>query len=61
MIAFSDFQNMLVSHKSIRVSKTAASQYTLTTSKGETATVNTADEKMTFDDYHECLGHTQQN
>lgn len=50
-IAFSDFQNMLVPHKSIRVSKTAASQYTLTTSKGETATVNTADEKMTFDDY----------
>jgi hypothetical protein len=50
-IAFSDFQNMLASHKSIRVSKTAVSQYTLTTSKGETATVNTADEKMTFDDY----------
>ena len=50
-ISFSDFQNMLMPSKSIRVSRTAASQYTLVTSKGETATVNTADEKITFDDY----------
>ena len=50
-IAVSDFQNMLVPGKSIRVSKTAVSQYQLVTSKGETATVNTADEKMTIDDY----------
>ena len=42
---------MLVPGKSIRVSKTAVSQYQLVTSKGETATVNTADEKMTIDDY----------
>jgi hypothetical protein len=50
-IAVTDFQAMLVPNKSIRVNRTAASQYTLVTSKGETATVNTADEKMTFDDY----------
>ena len=50
-ISFSDFQNMVMSTKSIQVSKTAASQYKLVTSKGETATVNTADEKITFDDY----------
>jgi len=50
-IAVSDFQNMLVPSKSIRVNKTAASQYQLVTSKGETAMVNTADESMTFDDY----------
>lgn len=50
-IAFTDFQNMLMPRKSIKVNKTAASQYSLTTSKGETAMVNTADEKMTFDDY----------
>ena len=50
-IAVSDFQNMLVPSKSIRVSKTAASQYQLVTSKGETAMVNTAEESMTIDDY----------
>ena len=50
-IAVADFQNMLVPGKSIRVSRTAASQYQLVTSKGETAMVNTADERMTFDDY----------
>ena len=50
-IAVADFQNMLVPRKSLKVSKTAASQYVLTTSKGETATVNTADEKMTFEDF----------
>jgi hypothetical protein len=50
-IAVSDFQNMLVPSKSIRVSKTAASQYQLVTSKGETAMVNTAEESMKFDDY----------
>ena len=50
-ISVSDFQNMLVPSKSIRVSKTAASQYQLVTSKGETAMVNTAEESMTFDDY----------
>jgi hypothetical protein len=50
-IAVGDFQNMLVPRKSIRVSKTAASQYTLVTSKGETALVNTADESMTFENY----------
>ena len=50
-IAVSDFQNMLVPGKNIRVSRTAASQYQLVTSKGETAMVNTADERMTFDDY----------
>ena len=43
-ISVSDFQNMLVPSKSIRVSRTAASQYTLVTSKGETAMVNTAEE-----------------
>ena len=50
-IAVSDFQNMLVPSKSIKVSRTAASQYQLVTSKGETAMVNTAEESMTFDDY----------
>ena len=50
-IAVSDFQNMLVPSKSIRVSRTAASKYQLVTSKGETAMVNTAEESMTFDDY----------
>ena len=50
-IAVADFQNMLVPSKSIRVRRTAASQYTLVTSKGETAMVNTAEESMTFDDY----------
>ena len=50
-IAVTDFQDMLVPSKSIRVSRTAASQYTLVTSKGETAMVNTAEESMTFDDY----------
>ena len=50
-IAVSDFQNMLVPSKSIKVSRTAASQYQLVTSKGETVMVNTAEESMTFDDY----------
>ena len=50
-ISVSDFQDMLVPNKSIRVSKTAASQYQLVTSKGETVMVNTAEESMTFDDY----------
>ena len=50
-IAISDFQDMLVPNKSVRVSKTAASQYMLETSKGETALVNTADEMMKIDDY----------
>ena len=50
-IAVSDFQNMLVPSKSIRVSRTAASKYQLVTSKGETAMVNTAEESMSFDDY----------
>ena len=50
-IAMSDFQNMLVPGKSIKVNKTAVSQYQLVTSKGETAMVNTAEESMTFDDY----------
>ena len=42
---------MLLAGTSIRVSKTAASQYSLTTSHGKTATVNTAEESMTFDDF----------
>ena len=50
-IAVTDFQDMLVPSKSIKVNKTAASQYQLVTSKGETAMVNTAEESMTFDDY----------
>ena len=50
-IAVADFQDMLVPSKSISVNKTAASQYQLVTSKGETAMVNTAEESMTFDDY----------
>lgn len=33
------------------MNKTAASQYALVTSQGETATVNTAEESMTIDDY----------
>ena len=47
-IAVADFQDMLIPSKSIKVSKTAASQYQLVTSKGETATVNTAEESMTM-------------
>jgi hypothetical protein len=50
-IAVSDFQNMRMPNKSIKVSRTAASQYLLVTSRGETAMVNTADESMTFDDF----------
>ena len=50
-IAVADFQNMLMAGTSIRVSKTAVSQYSLTTSHGKTATVNTAEESMTFDDF----------
>ena len=50
-IAVADFQKMLMPSKSIQVTKTAASQYKLETSKGETALVNTAEESMTFDDY----------
>ena len=50
-IAVADFQNMLMEGTSIRVSKTAVSQYSLTTSHGKTATVNTAEESMTFDDF----------
>lgn len=50
-IAVADFQKMLVPSKHIKVSRTAASQYQLETSKGETALVNTAEESMTFDDY----------
>ena len=50
-IAVADFQNMLLAGTSIRVSKTAVSQYSLTTSHGKTATVNTAEESMTFDDF----------
>ena len=50
-IAVSDFQNLLVPNKSVKVSKTAASQYQLETSKGETARVNTAEESMVFEDY----------
>ena len=50
-IAVADFQDMLLAGTSIRVSKTAVSQYSLTTSHGKTATVNTAEESMTFDDF----------
>ena len=50
-ISVTDFQKMLVPSKPIRVNRTAASQYQLVTSKGETAVVNTADESMTIDDY----------
>ena len=50
-IAVADFQDMLLAGTSIRVSKTAVSQYSLTTSHGQTATVNTAEESMTFDDF----------
>ena len=50
-IAVDDFQSMLAPSKSIKVSRTVASQYQLVTSKGETAMVNTADESMTFDDF----------
>ena len=50
-IAVADFQKMLMPSKRISVSRTAASQYQLETSKGETALVNTAEESMTFDDY----------
>ena len=50
-IGVSDFQSILMPSKSVRVSKTAASKYALVTSKGETATVNTAEEVMIYDDY----------
>ena len=50
-IAMADFQDMLVPSKKIEVSRTAASQYQLVTSKGETAMVNTSDESMAFDDF----------
>ena len=50
-IAVTDFQNMLVPSKSIKVNKTDVSQYQLVTSKGETATVNTAEERMKIDDF----------
>ena len=50
-IAVTDFQNMLVPNKSIKVNKTDVSQYQLVTSKGETATVNTAEERMKIDDF----------
>ena len=50
-IAVSDFQDMLVPGKSLKVSRTAASQYQLETSKGQTATVNTAEESLSFEDY----------
>ena len=60
-IAVSDFQNMLIPAKSIQVSRTAASQYMLVTSKGETAMVNTADEKMAFDDFMSFVSSTAVN
>ena len=60
-IAVADFQKMLVPTKNIRVSRTAASQYTLVTSKGETATVNTAEESMTFDDFMSFVSLTAAN
>lgn len=50
-ISISDFQNMVMPSKKIKVSRIAASQYSLVTSKGETAKVNTADESMKFDDF----------
>lgn len=50
-IAVTDFQSLVMPLKSIGVSRTGASQYLLTTSKGETAVVNTADETMAFDDF----------
>ena len=50
-IGVSDFQSILMPSKSVRVSKTAASKYALVTSKGETATVNTAEEVMIYDNY----------
>ena len=50
-IAVTDFQHMLVPSKSIKVNRAAASQYTLETSKGEKAMVNTAEESMVFDDF----------
>ena len=60
-IAVTDFQKMLVPSKSIQVSRTAASQYQLVTSKGETATVNTAEESMTFDDFMSFVSLTAAN
>ena len=50
-ISVADFQKLLLSSASIQVNKTAVSQYSLTTSHGKTATVNTAEESMTFDDF----------
>ena len=50
-IGVSDFEVLLSPNRSVRVDKTAASQYQLTTNKGKTAKVNTADESMAFDDY----------
>ena len=50
-IGVSDFEVLLSPNRSVRVDKTAASQYKLTTNKGKTAKVNTADESMAFDDY----------
>ena len=60
-IAVTDFQKILVPSKSIQVSRTAASQYQLVTSKGETATVNTAEESMTFDDFMSFVSLTAAN
>ena len=60
-IAVSDFQNMFMPSKSLQVSRTAASQYQLVTSKGETALVNTADESMTFDDFMSFVSMTAVN
>ena len=50
-ISISDFLNMVMPSKKIKVSRIAASQYSMVTSKGETAKVNTADESMKFDDF----------
>jgi len=60
-IAVADFQKMLLPSTTIQVSKMAASQYALTSSDGQKAVVNTADETMTFDDYLEfvALGVTK--
>ena len=60
-IAVADFQKMLLPSTTIQVSKMSASQYALTSSDGQKAVVNTADETMTFDDYLEfvALGVTK--
>ena len=60
-IAVADFQKMLLPSTTIQVSKMTASQYALTSSDGQKAVVNTADETMTFDDYLEfvALGVTK--